>query len=91
MGSREIGLKSIHVSNVHLNARKMLRRGLRPLALGFRQLPHNEHYGYDLTIFPALVRPEYQIYSGDIIPGGIGNPWQKCALRFATFHILTPC
>ena len=30
-------------------------------------------YGYDQTIFPALATPEYQIYSGDKIQGGIGD------------------
>jgi hypothetical protein len=30
-------------------------------------------YGYELTIFPALATPEYPIYSGDKIPGGIGD------------------
>jgi hypothetical protein len=32
-----------------------------------------EDYGYELTIFPALATPEYQIYSGYKIQGGIGN------------------
>ena len=32
-----------------------------------------EHNGYDLTAFPALETPEYKIYSGDKIPGGIGD------------------
>jgi len=30
-------------------------------------------FGYDLTIFPALATPEYQIYSGDKNRGGIGD------------------
>jgi len=32
-----------------------------------------EHYGYDLTIFPALATPVYQIYSGEKNQGGIGD------------------
>jgi len=31
------------------------------------------HNGYDQMIFPALATPEYQIYSGDKIQGGIGD------------------
>ena len=31
------------------------------------------HYGYDLSIFPALATLEYQIYSGYKIQGGIGD------------------
>ena len=33
----------------------------------------SEHYGYDLTICPALATPVYQIYSGYKIQGGIGD------------------
>jgi hypothetical protein len=32
-----------------------------------------ERYGYDLTTFPALATPEYKIYSGYKIQGGIGD------------------
>ena len=31
----------------------------------------------DLTKFQALATPEYQIYSGDKILGGIGDNWQE--------------
>ena len=36
-------------------------------------------FGYDLTIFPALATPEYQIYSGDKIQGGIGDNLARSA------------